>query len=452
MVKNRNENEIKLLNFPDNVRTRPSTYVGGLESPDNIFREVIDNSMDESYASSCDKIFIHQNFNGFHLVADNGRGLPIYMSSDIPDITQAEVATSKLHAGSKFVSTGVNRVGMNGLGIKATNALSESFIVFSRINRDNYDKSILKVKEVWDSAGPRSKSDLFYVIMYSRGVKIAESAGRLNDLSKKLFKGKDCYDLPEGYNTYVLFIPDPEIWDSVKTKVPFRNLQYFMLIQEKFNKKKIEVIVNGKSLVGSFQPYKYEVIKSIIPKDNSKNKEVRMYATFEVDVNLGSRETEGSINSLVVNQGHHIQIFETSFKDALIRQYGLSHSYYFNGLKCVVICLAEELLWNSQTKESCKSIQKVKSSDFEELTRDIVKVFRQDPQYWDLHVNRLNAYADSMVSLSTMDKIEKDLMKVINAGSKGKAFLPDKLSDATCGKAERMNAELFICEGRICSQ
>lgn len=443
----KNENEIKLLNFPDNVRTRPSTYVGGLECPDNIFREVIDNSMDESYASSCDKIYIHQNFNGFHLVADNGRGLPIYMSSDIPDITQAEVATSKLHAGSKFVSTGVNRVGMNGLGIKATNALSESFIVFSKINKDNYNKSTNKVKEVWESAGPRSKSDLYYVIMYSKGIKIAESAGKLKDLSKKLWK--DNYrDLPEGYSTYVLFIPDPEIWDSVKTRTPNKNLQYFMLIQEKFNKKKVEVIANDKSLIGTFQPYKFETIRTIIPKDSSKNKQVRMYATFEVDANLGGRETEGSINSLVVNQGHHIQIFEACFKDALIRNYGLSHTYYFNGLKCVVICLAEELLWNSQTKESCKSIAKVKSTDFDDVTKDIVKIFKSNSDYWDIHVQRLNAYADSMVSLSTMDRIKRDLMKSVTAGGiKGKAFLPDKLSDATAGSKERMKCELFLTEG-----
>lgn len=336
-------------------------------------------------------------------------------------------------------------------GIKATNALSESFIVFSKINKDNYNKSTNKVKEVWESAGPRSKSDLYYVIMYSKGIKIAESAGKLKDLSKKLWK--DNYrDLPEGYSTYVLFIPDPEIWDSVKTRTPNKNLQYFMLIQEKFNKKKVEVIANDKSLIGTFQPYKFETIRTIIPKDSSKNKQVRMYATFEVDANLGGRETEGSINSLVVNQGHHIQIFEACFKDALIRNYGLSHTYYFNGLKCVVICLAEELLWNSQTKESCKSIAKVKSTDFDDVTKDIVKIFKSNSDYWDIHVQRLNAYADSMVSLSTMDRIKKDLMKSVTAGTlKGKAFLPDKLSDATAGSKERMKCELYLCEGESAS-
>lgn len=53
-----------------------------------------------------------------------------------------------------------------------------------------------------------------------------------------------------------------------------------------------------------------------------------------------------------------------------------------------------------------------------------------------------------MVSLSTMDRIKKDLMKSVTAGNmKGKAFLPDKLSDATAGSKDRMKCELFLTEG-----
>lgn len=116
MIETTNEIEIKLLEFPECVRKRPGMYIGGLEDPSVIFREIIDNAFDESYAvTSCDKIYVHQNFNGYHLVMDNGRGLPITMSHDRPDITQAELATGSLHAGSKFELTGSNRVGTNGV-------------------------------------------------------------------------------------------------------------------------------------------------------------------------------------------------------------------------------------------------------------------------------------------------------------------------------------------------
>ena len=444
------EIKIKLLEFPECVREKVGMYVGGAEDATVIFREIIDNSMDEAYSSSCDNIYIHQNFNGFHFVADNGRGLPITMSEDKPDQTQASLAVGSLHAGSKFdgSSSGDAKIGTNGVGSSCTNALSEKFVVLSRVTKDNYDKSIPDVKSVWDSYGPRSKGDIFYYLEYNKGYKVKETAGKLHELEKLIFGDKYKNQLPEGYNTYILFKPDKEIFESVKSKLPTKNLEYFMLIQEKFYKKNVNVILNGQSIAGNYPRYKYEVCKTITPADTSFNKKVGFYMTFEVDPNLGSRDTMASCNGLCTDQGHHVQIAEVCFKDALIRNYNITHNYLLNGLRMVVVTLFQEGVFDSQTKVRLKSIVKVKSSDFEEVTKELVKVFRSDPEYWDLHAQRLNAYAESMVSLSTMDRIKKDLMKSVTAGHmKGKAFLPDKLDDATAGSKDRMKCELFLTEG-----
>lgn len=333
-------------------------------------------------------------------------------------------------------------------GSSCTNALSEKFVVLSRVTKDNYNKSIPDVKSVWDSYGPRSKGDIFYYLEYNKGYKVKETAGKLHDLEKLIFGDKYKNQLPEGYNTYILFKPDKEIFESVKSKLPTKNLEYFMLIQEKFYKKNVNVILNGQSIAGNYPRYKYEVCKTITPADTSFNKKVGFYMTFEVDPNLGSRDTMASCNGLCTDQGHHVQIAEVCFKDALIRNYNMTHNYLLNGLRMVVVVLFQEGVFDSQTKVRLKSIVKVKSSDFEEVTKELVKVFRSDPEYWDLHAQRLNAYAESMVSLSTMDRIKKDLMKSVTAGNmKGKAFLPDKLSDATAGSKDRMKCELFLTEG-----
>jgi DNA gyrase/topoisomerase IV subunit B len=444
------EIKIKLLEFPECVREKVGMYVGGADDATVIFREIIDNSMDEAYSSSCDNIYIHQNFNGFHFVADNGRGLPITMSEDKPDQTQASLAVGSLHAGSKFdgSSSGDAKIGTNGVGSSCTNALSNKFVVLSKVNKDNYNKSIPEVESVWNSYGPRSKNDIYYYLEYNKGYKVKETAGKLHDLEAFIFGKNYKSPLPEGYSTYVLFQPDDTIFDSVKSKIPVRNLEYFMLIQDKFYKKNVNVTVNGQSITGSYPTYKYEVCKTITPADTSFNKKVGFYMTFEVDPNLGGRDTSASCNGLCTDQGHHVQIAEICYKDALVRNYNITHNYLLNGLKMVVVVLCQEAVFDSQTKVRLKSIVKVKSSDFEEVTKEIMKVFRSDPDYWDLHAQRLNAYAESMVSLSTMDRIKKDLMKSVTAGSlKGKAFLPDKLSDATAGSKDRMNCELFICEG-----
>lgn len=443
------EIKIKLLEFPECVREKVGMYVGGAEDATVIFREIIDNSMDEAYSSSCDNIFIHQNFNGFHFVADNGRGLPITMSEDKPDQTQASLAVGSLHAGSKFdgSSSGDAKIGTNGVGSSCTNALSKKFVVLSRVTKDNYDKSIPEVRQVWDSYGPRSKSNIYYYLEYAQGYKVRECAGKLQDLESLIFGKKYKESIPEGYSTYIFFQPDETIFESVKSKLPMKNLEYFMLIQEKFYKKHVNVIVNGQPITGNYPRYKYEVCKTITPADTTYNKKVGFYITFEVDPNLGGRDTAASVNGLVTDQGHHVQIAEICYKDALIRNYGIGHNYLLNGLRMVIVTLCQEAVFDSQTKVRLKSIVKVKSTDFEDVTKEIMKVFKSDPDYWDLHAARLNAYADSMVSLSTMDRIKKDLMKATTSGARGKAFLPDKLSDATAGSKERMKCELFLTEG-----
>ena len=93
---------IRVLEYPENVRSKYGMY---LDSETSCLREVIDNSTDEVLScKTCNLIVIDTNFNGYNLVSDQGRGIPIFMSPDKPDRTQADVAVSTLHAGSKFVN------------------------------------------------------------------------------------------------------------------------------------------------------------------------------------------------------------------------------------------------------------------------------------------------------------------------------------------------------------
>ena len=65
-------------------------------------------------------------------------------------------------AGNRLKLAGI---GINGVGSSATNFVSKEYWILSRITQDNYDKSIPAVKECWEKAGPRSKKDLFYVLL-----------------------------------------------------------------------------------------------------------------------------------------------------------------------------------------------------------------------------------------------------------------------------------------------
>ena len=445
------DDEIRFLPPRDACRLRPSMYIGntgGEYGASTIFREILDNSMDVISEGYGDTILASVNFNGFCFVADNGKGLPITMSVDRPDITAAELSISEFHSGSKFKGTeNLARIGINGVGSSATNFVSKEYWVLSRITQDNYDKSIPAVKECWEKAGPRSKKDLFYVLSMKEGLKADEGAGKLRDIEKKIFKGlKQYVSIPEGQSTIVLFKPDPTIFEDPRAEMPVTNLQYFLLIQEKFYKRQVNVVVDGVSLRSTFSPYKFEITKTIIPANTSYNKQVGVYITFEADDKLQNAGSFGSVNGLSCNEGAHINLFKNLYKSALRDQYKIKHDCLLNGLRFCIIILANECQFNSQTKENLKQITKVKPTDFAPVVKEIEKIFKKNPEYWDLHVQKLDQLAESMKSIGAADKAQKmmDSSSGVNQ-YRNKADLPKGFADAT--SKDRWNCELFLCEG-----
>ncbi|MDR1667093.1 MAG: type IIA DNA topoisomerase subunit B [Bacteroidales bacterium] len=131
------EGNVKTLEFPENIRTRPGMYIGKLgdgSSPDDgiyiLVKEVLDNSIDEYMMGNGKRIDIAIENNCIS-VRDYGRGIPLGSVLDV---------ASKLHTGAKFDTKAFKKsVGLNGVGIKAVNALSSEFSV--RSFRDGRTKS-----------------------------------------------------------------------------------------------------------------------------------------------------------------------------------------------------------------------------------------------------------------------------------------------------------------------
>lgn len=451
MMNNKKSDEIVItaLSDKDSVRSRPGMYVGAVNNPDVIFREVIDGSFDESFAwPGCNRILISTDFNGYYFCADNGRGIPIKLS-DSPGyehLTQVVLAFSKLHAGSHFQTTDTIKIGMHGCGESCAVFTSSEFIVLSRITAENYNKSIPDVQKLWESRS--RKKDLYYVAIFREGDLVYESAGTKKEIEKMIFGGGSYMELPSDMSTLCLFRPDPKIYDSVVCSVPTQNIQNFLLIQEKFYKRKVYVNVNGEEFVSSgFKPYAFEFTRTMIPRDNSMNPSIAVYVTFEVDPALGNKLESGSVNGLVVNQGVHVNWIETLFSEALRQEFKIKHKYILNGLRFHVVFIANEVLFDSQTKTRLRGVSKVKIDDMSECIKDFIKIFRKYSDYWGLHVDKLNALASSMKSISAMDKAE-DLKNVGgNFQYKIKNELRGRLIDCTAGSSERWMTECFISEG-----
>lgn len=436
---------VRVLDFPENFRSKWSMYI---DNESGCLREIIDNATDESYAcKACNDIFINTDFFGWNIVADTGRGIPIFMSPDRPGQTQADVSISVAHAGSKFKGTGMTKTGTFGLGSSIVNALSEDYILLSVITEENHDQSISSVCDLWNSVGPRSKRDLYYIVWYKKGYKYYEGAHKRSDIEKQVFGSKDI--LPSGYSSIVLFKPDPEIFGKPRTEVPVENLRNFALIQEKFYRRKVNLHINGTTVNSSgFVPYRYEILKTITPSDTSQNKSVGVYITFEIADDFGPKYSIGSVNGLKVDSGVHIQYMEGCYEQALKLEYKIKHKTIFPGFKMFALVLADEISYDSQTKVRLKSITKVKSSDFSEITKEFQKIFRKDSDFWEDHVTKLNFLAESVKSLSAVEKAQKIIDG--NSGNslyRSKADLVPGFSEATAGSSERWDCEIFLTEG-----
>ncbi len=121
------EDNIRSLDWREHIRIRPGMYIGKLgdgNSPDDgiyvLLKEVIDNSIDEYVMGHGKEIEIKVE-DGQVMVRDYGRGIPLGKVVD---------CVSKINTGGKYDSKAFKKsVGLNGVGTKAVNALSDYFKV-----------------------------------------------------------------------------------------------------------------------------------------------------------------------------------------------------------------------------------------------------------------------------------------------------------------------------------
>ena len=143
-----NEDNIRHLDDMEHIRVRSGMYIGrlgdGSQNDDGIYvllKEVMDNSIDEFKMGAGKRIEVNIEENLRVSVRDYGRGIP-----------QGKLveAVSKLNTGGKYDSKAFKKsVGLNGVGIKAVNALSSRFEV--RSYRDGKVRAVIFEKGVLQS-------------------------------------------------------------------------------------------------------------------------------------------------------------------------------------------------------------------------------------------------------------------------------------------------------------
>lgn len=122
--------DIQVLEGLEPVRKRPGMYIGSTDERGlhECLREIIDNSVDESFAGTAENVWVYVDDNGMASVRDDGRGIPVDKHSS--GVSALEITMTKLHAGGKFGGDAYKvSGGLHGVGASVVNALSSFFRV-----------------------------------------------------------------------------------------------------------------------------------------------------------------------------------------------------------------------------------------------------------------------------------------------------------------------------------
>lgn len=159
------EDNIQTLEWREHIRLRPGMYIGKLgdgSQPDDgvyvLLKEVLDNSLDEHMMGAGNEILVDVAPEGLSVrVRDYGRGIPLGSVIDV---------ASKMNTGAKYDSAAFSKsVGLNGVGIKAVNALSSSYEITSfRDHRAFYARFVEgKLQESREMEAPNEKNGVLTI-------------------------------------------------------------------------------------------------------------------------------------------------------------------------------------------------------------------------------------------------------------------------------------------------
>lgn len=410
-----NDSDIKTLEWDEHIRRRPGMYIGklgdGSHADDGIYvllKEVIDNSIDEYVMGAGKKIELRIS-DGEVTVRDYGRGIPLGKLID---------ATSKMNTGGKIDSKAFKKsVGLNGVGIKAVNALSTHCQITSW--RDGSTKTV----------------------RYSHARLLEESE-------------IEPFDGTSG--TQVTFRPDPELFKGYRYRDEFVEA---MVKNYAFLNAGLTLVYNGKRYLSKrgLADLLEENMSGepLYPIIHFKDDDIEVVLTH---ANQYGEEFYSFVNGQNTTQGGtHLSAFREVVARVIKDFYGKGFEYsdIRNGIVAAISIKVEEPVFESQTKT------KLGSKDMEPGGRSIQK-FLSDYLSKELD-NYLHIHAEDAATL--LQKIQDNererksmsgVTKLARERAKKASLHNKKLRDCTIhfNDPKAKNPELtslFITEGNSAS-
>ncbi len=414
---------IRILRGLEAIKERPGMYIGSTDTPIQLLKEVLDNSVDESIAGHANsiKVIISKKHNDLNYISveDNGRGIPVDLHEE-EGVSAAEVIMTKLHSGGKFDSNSYKvSGGLHGVGLCAVTALSahiemtiwrdgkECFLEF----RDGEKVEDLKViRENVKKKGTR--------------IKFAPSS---NHFDETVFN----FNILEQRAREISFLND-----KLEIKIT----------DERTKKEKVFFHENGlleyiKYIDSGHTPLNKTIQISHTEKTNACNLVLHWNDSYQEEIIIFTnniRQRDG---------GTHLSGFKSGLTRAVMKyitdmniknKYTLKGEDIREGLRAIISLKIEDPKFASQTKD------KLVNSDIKAFVEGAVyeKIYRwleENPNFAKIIIDKIIQSAE----VREVSRRAKDLARRKSALTISN--LPGKLAD--CQERDPAKSEVFIVEG-----
>ena len=413
------DDSIQSLDPRSHVRLRPGMYVGSTANPNHLLMEIFANALDEHNIGHGNRIIVNINENGSVQVEDYGQGFPINVVREEDGKTILEASFSVTNTSGKFTDDGVyggSSLGLNGLGGKLTNFLSEWFEVVSSNNKGKYE-------HLWFKDGLFQKREVGNGFTYS--------------------------------GTAVTYKPDKQFFDTDKTDAKF--------FEEFFNDicclcPNLTIVLNNKQINHP------KGIEEILPRKLGNNIEIinnpmTLFAERgknKLDFALTFTGSSSStiipyVNYGVTDSGPHVtaikstitRIFNSWAKENGLlgaKDKNLDGNSIQEGMLLVCNIVTTNVAYDAQVKSR---VSKMDTAWLTELLAEELELWLDNnPEDAKIIIDK------ALLARKAAEAAKKARAAVKNkAEKKDKAFkLPTTLSDAW--SKNRQKCELFICEGK----
>ncbi len=411
---NYTEEEIQTLDWKEHIRRRPGMYIGklgdGTGSDDGIYvllKEVLDNAVDEYMMGFGKQITVTVDEGGTVTVRDFGRGVPLGKLVDV---------ASKMNTGGKYDSKAFKKsVGLNGVGIKAVNALSTEF----------------DIRSVRDGHGKTAR--------FTMGTLIEET---------------DILPTDEPNGTYVRFIPDESIFHEYAYRDEFIEP---LLKNYTFLNTGLKIVYNGKPFVsrhGLLDLLKHNMTQEpLYPIIHLKGDDIEVAITH---ANQYGEEYYSFVNGQHTTQGGtHL----TAFKEAVSRTFkeyfgrNFEYSDIRNGMVAAVAIKVEEPVFESQTKTKLGSRDMgpegptVAKFIGTFIKKELDDYLHRDLAVADVILHKVQESERDRKAMAGVSKLAREKAKKVSLHNRKLIDCNIHLSDVRGSEEKKLASSIFLTEG-----